>query len=254
MKEPERSTIVEIHSVDEAIPYLEGESPLVLFDVDMVLLQCTDPAFQMHNMVAHSVLDLIEGLTLTQEELLFNLMMIRDDLCLVEVGMPLFTNKLKQKGVQAIALTAALSGSLEHIEDMTAWRFHSLQSFGYDFSYAFPDVKSAHFDSFSFRFGSFPKYDRGVIYTNGIRGNYSKGSVLVAFLEHARCHPKRILFFDDMKINLEHVKEALYEFDSTIEFLGFHYLGGEKVQTQLLPQEDFLQKWEALITEVKNYR
>ena len=44
--------IMEICKIDEICPHLDEDS-LVIFDVDLVLVQPKDPAFQLVNMVKH---------------------------------------------------------------------------------------------------------------------------------------------------------------------------------------------------------
>lgn len=249
------ATIHEIRSIEEVRPHLMGEGTLVIFDVDMVLVQSRDPAFQMPNMGANRTIvkKTMEGLSEAELDLLFNLMITQTGLTLVEERMPLFTEELKERGIPSIGLTGALAGKLAHVDNMTHWRHDTLKELGYDFSYSFPEINGIVFEHFTPKFGAYPTYHRGVIHTNGEGDDYNKGDVLLAFFTHANCRPKRILFLDDRRHNLDHVRDALQGLDPSIEFIGFHYLAGKEYPSPSLSEEEFLGKWSALLQTVKSF-
>lgn len=147
----------------------------------------------MPNMIAHRSLarDLMEGLSRVEKDFLLNLMITQSELELIEEKMPQFVRELKEKEIPALALTGILSGGLESIPDMTSWRVESLKSFGYDFSYSFPEVPPITLEHFSKAFDSYPKYAEGVLITNGSSGSYTKGDVLITFFELAAYHPQK---------------------------------------------------------------
>lgn len=235
--------IREIHSIEEIRPFLV-EDALVIFDVDLVLLETSEPAFQMVNLQKHKkvVREIMGPLSPERRDELLN-KMLDTDAILVEEGTLLLFSELKKRGIKSIALTASYTGAFGKIPDMGNWRVEMLQSFGYDFTYSFPELDKVTFKSYPSVNGDHPRFDRGVLFANGGSGKYTKGDVLMTFFEHANILPKKILFVDDRRHYLEGVEAALPE---GVEFQGFHYLGASELKAEPITEEAFRAVWEKL--------
>ena len=247
--------IKEIHFIDEAKKHFQKteDEKLVVFDIDMVLTHCENPAFQMSNMHEHRFLAraLTESLSAEQRDLFINLMIVKSDLMLIEDHVPKIIAGLQKQGTKTIALTGALAGSLLAVQDMVKWRFDSLQSFGIDFSSAFPEKPEILFHHFPKHFRSFPKFYRGILFTNGGVGLADKGKVLISFLKQVNWIPKQVVFLDDRRDNLAIVEKSLTDFDPEITFIGLHYKGAFHYPSEAISAEAFEQAWQDLLQTMR---
>ena len=64
-------------------------------------------------------------------------------------------------------------------------------------------------------------------------GQRSKGESLEAFLNHIHFEPDRIIFFDDLELNVKHMQSFCEDYG--IEFYGFHYQGYDHLDHTLNP-------------------
>jgi len=247
--------IKEIHFIDEAKEYFQKADceKLVVFDVDMVLTHCMHPAFQMPNMREHRFIarDMTKPLSPDERNLFLNLMGVKRGLMLIEDQAPKVITELQKQGIKTIALTGALSGQLAEVKDMVKWRFDSLQNFGIDFSSSFPDFQEILFENFPESLRSFPKFYRGILFTNGDAEVTGKGKVLISFLKEVNSAPRQIVFLDDRKDNLRDVEKALSEFDPNVEFTGLHYKGALAYPSEAISEEEFMKEWKKLSQEAK---
>ncbi|MBN4067434.1 DUF2608 domain-containing protein [Simkania negevensis] len=62
--------------------------------------------------------------------------------------------------------------------------------------------------------------------------------------------PKRVVFIDDRRANLESVEEALLK--ENITYVGWEYRGAEFLSTEEITEEHFTEVWSGLINEAKN--
>ncbi|QVL58178.1 MAG: DUF2608 domain-containing protein [Simkaniaceae bacterium] len=236
--------VMEIYTMSELRPYLD-EEVFVIFDVDMVLVQTKDPAFQMGNMKQHRkiVHAITKDLTPDEKDHLVNLMVVGSEAILIDEETPKVFQEITKRGIKVIALTASYTGSLGSIENMGEWRIKTLRGLGYDFTDSFPFVKKKTFTQFPKVNGDYPRFDQGILFVNGGAGKYTKGDVLEAFFLHSDFMPKKVLFVDDRRPNLEAVERTL---PKEVEFLGFHYLGGASYRGETLSEEVFKASWESL--------
>ena len=128
---------------------------------------------------------------------------------------------MQEKGVKVIAITSLFP--LEKfgvIKNMADFRCKELKNHGIDFSSTFPERSGVRlWDFVDFIPDIFPFFQEGVLFTARIE----KGMVLERFLSFIKCRPRKVLFIDDQKANLESIEENLRVWLSQTEFHGFYY-------------------------------
>jgi FMN phosphatase YigB (HAD superfamily) len=203
------------------------DSTLIVFDVDEVLITTEDHAFHQYaNEALGKYVQKLSGMstsTQKQEELekVMSLALISPKRVLIEEHAPAFIRDLQQKGAKAIALTSFPTGKFGLIPSVESWRVEHLQSFDIDFSEAFPEVRYDTFTDMASKGKKAPVYKNGVLFSKG----YTKGEVLSTFFKKNNFYPKKVIFIDDLRENLESVKEELHKLG--IEFVGVQYLGAD---------------------------
>lgn len=222
---------------------------LAVFDVDMVLVQPSDPAFQMPNMKHYSAIAkrIIKELPSDKQMMFFSLMTTGSDPILIDEKTPQFLDQLMQRGIPAIALTANLTGEFGSIPNMEQWRVNGLKHFGIDFSRTAPYKSPLLFNNLSSYRDNFSAYLEGVLIVNGTV--VSKGEAFISFLDKSGFHPNKVIFVDDREENLKNLEEALQKFDSSIEYQGFHYTGAQKYPSKAISEEEFESSWQKLANE-----
>lgn len=143
---------------------------------------------------------------------------------LIEPFLTNFFHTLQKSGKKAVALTHMPSGRFGLISHLEEWRRDKLLEIGIDFSAVSPSIdERLFFHHLPQGKCDYPLYHKGILFSNGSR----KGSVLSAFLEHAKERfgyvPSLIIFFDDLIHNLESVAESSEQMG--VPFKGYHYLG-----------------------------
>ncbi|MFC2049488.1 DUF2608 domain-containing protein [Chlamydiota bacterium] len=243
--------IVQVHSLDEVREHFKNADGLTygVFDIDMVLIQPDDPAFQMANIERYypSAKQIVLSVPPEKRDILYTLTSLHFDSVLVDVELPLFFKELSQRGIPAFALTASLTGSLLHVPDLEAWKNNHLRGWDICFKEWAPHQAPMVLSELPSYRGSHPAFCEGVLSTNG--GLCSKGRVLVVFLQHAQLNPRAIIFTDDKEENLKSVEQALLEYDPRIKFVGLHYLGARYYPTRPMSEEAFVASWQALATQ-----
>lgn len=219
---------------------------LAIFDVDMVLVQPSDPAFQMANMIRYrdAAKRISQSIPQDKKELFLTLMLLNSDSILIEKYTPSLFFKLTELGIPTIALTSNLTGQLGPIASLETWKINRLCELGIDFTESAPVQESQIFcDLPSYR-GNYSSYARGILFANG--PVCPKGDVLIRFLQISQLHPKRVIFIDDREDNLKNVECALCNFDPLIQYEGVHYLGAENYPSPEISRQEFETKWSAL--------
>jgi len=224
------------------------ENSLLLFDVDMVLTQPKESAYQLPNLTRHAVIlrEMIMELPGSTKDLLACLTMVESHSMLIESQAPKIIQEFQNK-CPVLALTAALTGKIDNIERFEDWRFETLAKFGIDFSKAFETNERIVFDQLSSHRNNYPVYDRGILYANGEQGRHHKGDVLVQFLKRFNCTPKKIILVDDRKRNLQLVSASLAAYDEKCQFVGLHYQGGFHYKSKPITAEVCISKLQKLV-------
>ena len=247
--------ITQINDMAEVFEYFrEADSnTLAVFDVDMVLIQPSDPAFQMTNMKRFSptckkVMDSVPS----EKRIIFlGLMTICSDSVLVdERTFPQYFSHLQGKNIPAIALTANLTGEFGHVKNMETMRINSLDKLGINFAATCPHKEPLLFKQLPTFRGNYTTYKNGMLFVNGV--NCPKGDALLAFLEASRFVPKRIVFVDDREENLKNVEEAVQRLKQPVEYNGLLYTGAKNYPSEMISEEAFEARWKDLASKAMN--
>lgn len=225
---------------------------LAIFDVDMVLVQPSDPAFQMPNMKRFSTVAkrIMKEVPVDKQMLFLSLMTLASKPLLVDDQTPELLRCLMHRGIPTMALTANLTGVVGKIQNMEAWKIEGLKKLGIDFSQAPPCVSSFMFDELpSFR-TYYSTYVNGMLFVNGTVT--SKGQAFLAFLKKSSISPNRIVFVDDREENLKSVGESIATFNPSIEYRAIHFLGAGNYLSQQISEEEFTFKWLQLASEAQD--
>jgi hypothetical protein len=217
-----------------------------LFDVDMVLIQPKEPAFQMANMKRYRFLvkKIAEGVPLEKRDIFWNLMTIHSDSVLISPEILEAWTKLKDQKIASIALTACLTGKFAHIENMQRWKIDRLKALGIDFAQTAPYLERIVFEELPSYRGYHSIYEDGMLFVNGT--SCSKGRALIAFLNKTRFSPKKIVFIDDRREHVKSVEESLKRFDPKINYVGIHFIGAREYDSFPISEAAFKAKWEEI--------
>ncbi len=222
-----------------------------IFDVDMVLVQPSDPAFQMANMKRFSAISkrILKEVPVEKQMLFLSLMTISSDPVLIDDCTPQVIKQIMQKGVSVMALTANLTGSFEAIKSMEQWRVNSLRRLGIDFSKSAPYRASLVFDDLAIYRGNYSTYFKGILFVNGT--GVSKGEAFLSFLAKTPVCPNQIIFVDDREDNLKSLEVAIQKLGKPIEYIGLHFLGAQKSASKMISEDEFEFRWQKLASEAK---
>lgn len=243
--------IREANSMEEVLKTFRqyNSETLGVFDIDMVLVHTTVPAYQMPNMKRHKGLlkELLEPLTQTEKDLALNLIVNSSETALIDSKTPEIINEIFKLTPKLITLTGSLSGALGNVKNMTESRYRALKACGLDFSRSFPALQEMTFKNIQSYLGNYPEYYRGIFSANGGK----KGIVLIEFLKMTHYVPKTVIFIDDRDKNVEEVGEAIARFNPNIHFVGIVYKGAERFPSKPVSAADFKAAWLSKIEAAK---
>lgn len=245
--------ITQVSEMEKIFDYLEDvdSKTLVIFDVDMVLVQPSEPAFQMANMKKFSLISkqMMREVPLEKQMIFLSLMSLSSDPILIDERAPEYIQQIIEKGVPVIALTANLTGRLGAISSLEEWRVASLRKLGIDFSKGAPSQSSLIFDHLDSYRGNYSVYLDGIIFANG--KTVSKGEVFLSFLEKIHFSPKKVIFIDDRDENLKNLEVSIQKLDKGIKYQGLHYLGAQNYPSRMISESEFESQWSKLALEAK---
>lgn len=245
--------IFEVSKMKQVQEYLEdaNEQTLVVFDIDMVLIQPENPAFQMHNITKYKHIARKSYLSLSKEkkEILLSLMATSCGSILVDSAGPLIINRLNEHRVPTMALTGTLTGSLSNIPNMEKFKIDRLHKLGIDFSITAPFPNEIIFKKLPKFRKNYPVYKDGILFINGPL--CTKGEALVSFLKMTNFSPKKIVFVDDNKENVKKAEKALNKFDRSIEYRGLFFTGAKYSSSTSITEKQFEDAWKDLVKKAK---
>lgn len=245
--------ITQVNDMKEVISYFNSANSktLAIFDIDMVLVQPSDPAFQMANMKRFGAVAkrIMKDVPSEKQMLFLSLMTISSEPILIDECTPAFLNNLGQRGIPTIALTANLTGAFGSIKNMEARRIQNLKLLGIDFSKSAPYQKPLIFNDLASYRGNYSTYRDGILFVNGTQ--VSKGDAFLAFLKKANFLPEKIIFIDDREDNLKSLEDAIKKLDYRIEYQGLHFLGAQKYPSKAISEEEFETSWLKLALQAK---
>lgn len=245
--------ITEVNDMKEVFEYFNdaNSKTLAIFDVDMVLVQPSDPAFQMANMKRFGAISkrIMKEVPTEKQMMLLSLMTISSDPVLIDNSTPQFLKKIIQNGIPTMALTANLTGPFGTIKNMEQWRVNSLRCLGIDFSESAPYKAPLMFDNLASYRGYYSNYLNGILFVNGTV--VSKGDAFLSFIEKTKLLPERIIFIDDREDNLKSLEAAILKLGKPIEYHGLHYIGAQKYPSKMISEEEFELRWQQLALQAK---
>lgn len=243
--------IIQIKDIKQVFNGLQeaDQKTLVIFDVDMVLIQPSDPAYQMANIKRYgSIAKKVMNQIPPEKQMVFlSLMTVASKSILIDERLPCFLQELTQRGIPTIALTANLTGKLGSIQNMEKWRVEDLKRLGIDFSPSAPCHSPILFDQLPAYRGSYSSYLDGVLFVNGTV--ISKGDLLLSYLSQTGLTPNKVVFVDDREDNLKSLDLAIQKLSYPIEYVGFHYLGAMEYPSQVIDEGQFSSAWENLASQ-----
>jgi predicted transcriptional regulator YdeE len=252
------SEIQQTKTVSEVASYMKELccDDLAVFDVDMVLTHPENPAFQMPNLLRHVKIykKAMEGSTPLEKDIAVSLMISRGPSSLVDKEFLTLLSHLRENRVKTLALSSVVTGALDGVPSMEAWRKKELNRLGVDFSYSFPEVKELIFNNFSPYRNHFAHYQDGVILSNGEHNPVAKGELLYAFLKRVGFNPKKIVFVDDRLENLTLAEAFFRENGPDIEYVGVHYVGAISTSSPEVDEAAFKSEIEKLNESWMDYR
>lgn len=192
------------------------ENALVVFDVDYTLIVPNDlilgPSGHTHLLKSIKKIQALPE----KEELLLSKVFLQYQVSLVDEKILTILNKLKQKGVKVIALTAMNTGEFGTISNMEQWRVEQLASLGIFLEWSSLKEDTCELKGFQGK-KTPPVFKQGVLAS----AHYPKGKVLCAFLKQKQLNPSKIFFIDD---RMEYIDSVESELDkASIEHISFHY-------------------------------
>ncbi len=245
--------ITEANDMKEVFEYFKDAdtNTLAIFDVDMVLVQPSDPAFQMANMKRFSAISKSIMKKVPPEKLMMflSLMTINSEPVLIDESLPSMLNQIIERGIPAMALTANLTGKFSYISNMEQWRIKALRRLGIDFSISSPCQTPFVFNELGQYRGNYSTFQDGVLFVNGTV--VSKGDAFLSFLEKSRFIPNKIIFIDDREENLKSLELALQKLNRRIEYQGIHFLGAQQFTSVAISEEEFEARWNKLAVDVE---
>jgi FMN phosphatase YigB (HAD superfamily) len=237
--------IIQVSEMREVFHYFDNvdSKTLAIFDVDMVLLQPSDPAFQMANMKRFSNVSkrIMKKIPSDKQAIFLSLMSLSSDPVLIDSQTPYFLQEILRKGVLTMALTANLTGEFKTIKRMEKWRVDSLRQLDIDFSKGAPSQTPLVFNDLPAYRGNFSTYLDGILFVNGTV--ISKGEALIAFLQKIDFYPNKIIFIDDREENLKSVQLAIQKLDKCIEYQGLHFIGAQHYPSKMISEQEFESRW-----------
>lgn len=238
---------------DDLIKANKPEDILGMFDIDMVLIQPSNPNMQIPNIKKNRayVKEILKNLNNDEKNILLNLINKNSPAILVEKSTPKVISQLMRKKIKLMALTSSLAGTFEDIKNVEVWRYNTLKNFGIDFSASFPNIKGFSFTELKNVSGKEPVYYKGILCTNGEGNKMNKGDVLLAFLHKINYMPKKVIFVDDKIENIQDMEKALTNLNEKISFVGVHYQGAEIYNASEVSSQTFEEEWQHLLVQSK---
>ena len=232
----------------KAIADKSAPETLFVFDVDMVLSQPSDPAFQLGTIDRYRsrITEILSKLTPSQQDQFLNLVATSIPQMRVEETAPAVLRYIATRKHRIVGLTAMMSGSVDSTSHIPTWRSASLGRLGYQMTGSFPDARNFKFTDIEKYLGSHPEFFQGVLYVNGGHGPADKGQVLTSFFRKVGWTPKHVVFADDRTKNLESVANALSRLHPSISFQGLHYVGALKYPSTAVAEQYVVSSWEAI--------
>ncbi|NGX61519.1 MAG: hypothetical protein K940chlam9_01005 [Chlamydiae bacterium] len=240
--------IEQIQRMEEIRSLIEAadQETLVVFDIDQTLTVSKNPAYQWANFqkYQHLLREMKADWSEDQLNMALNLIAVnpQDGVELIDREVLSIFNFLHAKGIPTIALSATITGPCGEVADPLPYRVKQLKELGIDFSPLAPHTLFLCMQDLPPYLGSHPESVSGLVFSNGERN--TKGEVLTHFFDQIGWEPKRVIFIDDLKNQLESCEKPLAK--RGISFEGIHYLGYSSLPSKPIEEHKFIREWEKL--------
>lgn len=244
----------ELNDMQEIFHLIENQvtpATWVIFDIDMVLIQPSDPAFQMPNMKRFNTIAkrVMKSIPSDKQMVFLSLITVESPSILIDRHLPGLFQEMARNKVTAMALTSNLTGSFKGIPNMEAWRVETLKKLGINFSAMAPHHGPVVLDDLPTYRGHYSAYMDGILFVNG--NAISKGDALLAFFKKIHQQPERVIFIDDRQENIQSVDDALKTLSKPVQYEGIHYTGAALYPSAEVTERVFESQWEKLASEAK---
>ena len=148
----------------------------------------------------------------------------------VDKSIPNIIKTLQKKNIKTLVLTQCGSGKCGVINSMAKWKLSNLNRLGYDFKKSWNDINNSIFCE-SLEKITFPRVIKtspdNAAFIDGVlfSGGFKKEAVLTEFLKYLKQKPKKILYIDDIKKNVESIKKVALKLN--MEYIGIVYTSVE---------------------------
>lgn len=227
LKEPS-SKIITTSRFETIEKYLKDvdKDTLIIFDVDDVLITQSDHIFlaSRREYFKNIVKELRNRYSKEDFETLISIIMLESPVQILEPKIVPFIDALQSKNVRVIALTALSTKSFKNNLTFIDWRINELKSMGISFRDCWSHIHPKEF--LNFEVNHPPAFKDGILFSSGV----PKEKVLHAFLQDIHLSPKKIIFIDDNRENIEAMKK--YCNDSEIPYLGFEFTAAQELSPE----------------------
>ena len=244
------------NSINKVIGTFHTNEILIVYDIDRTITQPSHPAYYISNRTKYKNLyeQSLKDLNTEQRDVLANLSILHSPWELVEAEFPgVIAYYRDHLQIKSIALTASLTGALAQVERLEEWRYEELKKFNIDFSVSFPNHKFVEFKDAPSYLGRKPMYYKGILLSNGERSIFTKGDLLVKFLEVANYQPKLIIVIDDKLHFLEKIQRSFSLTDHNPQCLGSEYTASAENFLAEISEDDIFNYWSNLATLSKKH-
>ena len=247
-----QAEIVEVHTMNQVdnVTSTADHDTLVVFDIDNTLIIPANPAFQIPNVLdnKHLLAEFKKKWCVDQKRIATNLMALTSESKPLDLFASRLLKSLQDRDIPVIALTATLAECDDVITDTLSRRKHQLGMNGFDMSPTAPSTCPVIFDDLKPYFDTYPLTQHGVICSNGDEN--TKGEVLAEYFRLIGWYPKKVIFVDDSKVQVESMIEPMERLG--IEFIGIHFRGIDHFIGDPIDEADFLKAWQDI--DEKSFR
>jgi hypothetical protein len=247
----EYMTIADVETLTKILARANKDT-LVVFDVDMVLLNTKELVFQVPNLDLHNEIILSMQSQYSHEEFdyIVHCALVRIEFELLHPIMSEMVKHLQTLNIPTMACTALLSGLIDSKHDMMEWRTKQLAKFGIDFSITAPDDALFQAIQFPMYRGNVPQYKNGVMITNGEHSLTHKGMVLTSLLLTMPAMPQRIIMIDDKMQNLENIQMSLNDIGYEGSYVAIEFTAAKHVDCPMVTAEEFTHGLQKLLGDI----
>jgi hypothetical protein len=228
---------------------IRPEDVLLVFDIDMTLIQPDHPATSLPVLLRYRDLyhSIISSLPRSIQRWPAAWTTVSLPQRLVEPQIPQWLSQWQKRGFRSMALTAGFAGKFGPYEHLELERAKILKDFGISFDSSWPEQRES-----SRKMGQ-SVFPHGILSINAEGRSAGKGEALLVFLQKVSFSPKVIILLDDQRKNLEDVQAALQIHLPTTLFLGLEYRAALRSKFEEISEADFRAFWQEKLEELRAF-